>query len=58
MTSYDYSKYSSKMSNGKSKKRKHSPKQIQSHPTVYHSYPSSKKTQSGGCGCGSKLPKR
>ncbi|WP_078408702.1 hypothetical protein [Priestia abyssalis] len=52
---------SSRTSNGKFPKTamNHS-HQVTSRPTVYHPYPtpSTKKSSLGGCGCGSKLPKR
>jgi len=52
---------SSKVSNGKAPNTTtHHPQQVTSRPTVYHPYPtpSPKKSSLGGCGCGSKLPKR
>lgn len=56
-----YSGYStsSKVPNSKpsNTKTNYSP-QVTSHPTVYHPYPTHQKPSSGGCGCGSKLPKR
>jgi hypothetical protein len=49
---------SSKMPKTKSVINPHHPHQVTSNPTIYQPYAPAKKPSSGGCGCGSKLPKR